>query len=593
MGRLLPLMVVVVTRWCVLAANDTDTDADTDTTTEELLRKVDLLTERVAELESNSTTSLQRKIDKLTEQLAELESTTLRTADGDAFWLIFGTVLVFLMQAGFAMVEVGSVQRQNTKKILMKNIFDASVAALFWWATGYAFAFGSDPFGDTGRNGFIGESGFFYQGEGAGDEASPLTNTPEAKTYGQALWLFHWAFAGAAATIVSGAVAERCSMRAYFCYSCYVSSIVYPVVVHMAWSLDGKFSAKRASRLFGGCGLIDWAGSAVVHLTGGVAALVAVTFIGPRTGRFGRSARHLQQQSYTFQTLGTLLLWTGWYGFNGVSTLALGDYGGVAAHSLMTTTVAAATSCLASTGLGIYLDSQIDATYANNGILAGLVAITAGCATSNIFGAFFTGLVAAFVYVGASRTLENYNIDDVVDAFPVHGCCGAWGVIAAALFATPFYYTRAYSAYVTGDRADDCAGLFYGGDGGSLSAAVVFVLANLAWTGGNMVLLFSILKVTLGIRTAEEADELGLDDSKHGGQPNASGIFPTNKGLPGGQVIVDVNDESHTPVNVTHRTTSAGGTGGYPKLQDTTTKVSTVELTESSTHSTTDEHKIQ
>lgn len=258
---------------------------------------------------------------------------------------------------------------------------------------------------------------------------------------------------------------------------------------------------------------------------------------------------HLQQQSYTFQTLGTLLLWTGWYGFNGVSTLAIGDYGGVAAHSLMTTTIAAATSCLASTGLGVLLDHDINATYANNGILAGLVSITAGCATSNLFGAFFTGLIAAGIYITTSRTLEHLNIDDVVDAFPVHGCCGAWGVIAASLFATDFYYTRAYAVYVEfdDDRAEDCAGIFYGGHGGSLAAAVVFVIVNIAWTGANMIILFSLLKMTIGIRAVEEADEKGLDDSKHGGQPAAlGGLF---HGTIGGQVIVS-DIEGPTPRSI-------------------------------------------
>jgi len=400
-------------------------------------------------MSDESIADLQARIEALEAIISAQELNTrdvLHTDDGNAFFLLFGSVLVFGMQAGFAMLEVGSVQIKNTGKILMKNIFDASVAGLFWWITGYGLAFGSDAFIETGKNGFAGGSGFLYAGIGSGDDASPLTNTPFAKTYGQAQWLFQWAFAGAAATIVSGAVAERCAMLSYFIYSCCITGFIYPIVVHMVWSEDGRFSAKRTTRLFGGCGMIDWAGSGVVHLTGGIAALIACIFVGPRTYRFGRHARHLQQQSQVFQTLGVLLLWVGWYGFNGVSTLQLDDYGGMAAHSMMTTTISAATSCLTTTLIAVIIDGDLDVSYSNNGILSGLVAITAGCATVNLYGAFFIGLLAAPIYFTASRSLEYFQIDDVVDAFPVHGCCGLFGVIATAFFTTEFYYANCLSS---------------------------------------------------------------------------------------------------------------------------------------------------
>lgn len=434
----------------------------------------------------------------------------LPAGDADAFWLLFGMVLVFFMQAGFAMLEVGSVQLKNTKNILIKNVFDASIAAIMWWFFGYGIAFGTDEFGDDGSNGFIGTSQFFYVDGAAA--------SPGGKTYGKAFWLFQWAFAGAAATIVSGAVAERCKFGAYIVYSVVITGFIYPVSVHMGWSGAGKLSPWRGNRLVGDCGVIDFAGSGVVHMTGGVAALVGAVLIGPRRNW----KQGLPQQSVVYQTLGTLILWVGWYGFNGVSTLAITGYGGLASHVMMTTTIAAATGCLATTALGYAVDGVIDTGYANNGILAGLVSITAPCPVVNLWGALIIGAVAAPVYLGSSKLLVKLGVDDVVDAFPVHGACGAWGVIAASLFATEWYYKQAYYS----DRAEDCAGVFYGGDGGGLLAAILFVLFIIVWVGGTTTALFLGLKVTIGIRCSTEEEDMGMDDSKHGGSVVPKNVKP-------------------------------------------------------------------
>jgi len=468
-----------------------------------------------AAAEDTSLADLQAQIEELTARVEAVESDKLDVTDADTLWLLLGTCLVFFMQAGFAMLEVGSVQVKNTKNILVKNIFDATIAALFWWATGYALAFGTDAYSATGVNGFYGGSGFFYEGVGSGDDASPLTNTPFAKTYGKASWMFQWAFAGTTATIVSGAIAERATFGAYVAYSCLLVGYIYPAIVHMGWSGDGKFSPWRSNRLFGGCGMIDFAGSGVVHFTGGVAAVICCILVGPRQGRFGPNARHLEQQSVIFQTLGVLILWVGWYGFNGASTLAIAGYAGIASHVFMTTTISAATACIACTYMHFFLTHIIDPSMANNGILAGLVGITAGCSTSNLVGAFITGLISAPVYYAASNMLVKLEIDDVVDAFPVHGCCGFWGVIAAQLFATEFYYAQAYYS----DRKDDCAGVFYGGDGGSLGAAICFLMVDIAWTGANITILMLLLKYLYpyGIRVSEQVETIGMDDSKHGG----------------------------------------------------------------------------
>lgn len=404
------------------------------------------------------------------------------------------------------------------KSILLKNIFDASLAALLWWSVGYAFAFGQDSFGEDGTNGFIGTSGFFYQGRGSGDDASPLTQTPFAKGHGKSLWAFNWAFAGVAATIVSGAVAERCKFLAYVCYSMAITGFIYPVVVHVAWSQDGRLSAQRSNRLTGGCGVIDFAGSGVVHVTGGIAGLVGAIIVGPREGRFiGKKALSTTYSS-AFQTLGALILWFGWYGFNIGSTGGIVGSGGLASHVFFTTTIAAATGCMATTAFGYIFDKDNRklVANANNGILAGLVSITAGCATTNVTGAFITALVASTIYHYVSSILVRLKIDDPVDAFAVHGACGAWGLIAAALGATPHYYSMAYDP----ERSDRCASVFFGGNpNGSLLAACYFLLFLIAWVLITTFLTFRAINAFVpgGVHMALEShanweDMLTVDD---------------------------------------------------------------------------------
>lgn len=423
----------------------------------------------------------------------------LSVNDADSMWLLIGAILVFFMQAGFAMLEVGSINIKNTKNILIKNVFDASIGAICWWLLGWGFAFGGSA------QGFIG---------GFGDDDAPPFTALGTAGYGDAMWLFQWAFAGAAATIVSGAVAERVTFTAYIVYSVCLTSFIYPPMVHMGWT-SGAFSAWRSSDLMFDCGLTDFAGSGVVHMTGGVAALVGATVVGPRTGRFAEdgSVRAMPQQSVIFQTLGTLILWMGWYGFNGVSTLYIQNYSGVAAHTMVTTTIAAATGCLVCTLIGYGMNHTIDPADANNGILAGLVSITAPCSTCSNAGAFIIGTIGAAIYFFSAKLLIKLKIDDVVNAVPVHGCCGCWGVIAAGLFATPHLYSMAYYS----SRADDCAGLFYGGNGSMFMANICFILVVLAWVGTTCTIMFMALKVTVGVRVPLEMEEEGMDSSKHGG----------------------------------------------------------------------------
>lgn len=445
----------------------------------------------------------------ITDDLQELKADMAALKeDMNNFWLIFGAILVFWMQAGFAMLEVGTVAKKNTKNILVKNIFDASIGALCWWATGYTLAYGpGDNFPKTGENGFAGTQAFFYDYQADIDKTALHFD-------GKAEWFFQWAFAGAAVTIVSGCVAERCSFVAYLIYAVALTAVVYPCVVHMNWSGAGYLSPWRENRLLGGCGFIDFAGSGTVHLTGGVAALVAAICVGPRTGRFS-DEWVMPEASPVLQTLGVFILWTGWYAFNGVSTLAIvNGYSGIAAHVCMTTTIAAASACLATTLIGYLHLHIIDPGLVNNGILAGLVAITSACATVSVWGAFIIGIIAAPTYYFSSIALKKLHVDDVVDAIPVHGACGVLGAIVPSLFSTPFFYATAYYS----DRKDRCAGVFYGGNpAGSLKAAFLGVGIIIAWVGSSMFLVLGTIRLLGQHRVPISVELEGMDVSKHGG----------------------------------------------------------------------------
>ncbi|CAM9314187.1 unnamed protein product, partial [Chrysoparadoxa australica] len=449
---------------------------------------------------------LSSTMDAVQTQLDDL-TTALNT-----FWLVFGAILVFFMQTGFAMLEVGCVSIRNTKNILIKNIGDAALGAIFWWLLGFGVAFGEDAGG-----GFIGGSNFALKGS----FFEPEPGVFDGYAYGS--WLFQWAFAATAATIVSGAVAERLAFGAYVIYSIVLTSFIYPVVVHWGWAVDGwasAFNTNTTDDLLFGCGVIDFAGSVVVHYTGGLAALIACFVLGPRIGRFIDGVPHeLPQQSAVLQTLGVLILWVGWYGFNGVSTLYITG-AGVAAKVCVTTTIGAASGSLAAVLLTKAFVGHWDAAAANNGILAGLVAITAGCSVVEPEGAFIIGIIGGIVFYFASELLLSVEIDDVVDAIPVHMFNGAWGVFAASLFATKDNYSSAYYAeYDDGSsRVDRCAGAFYGGSGQAVAAAVCFILAVTAWVGFTGALLFYGIQYTIGMRVSKEVEEVGMDDSKHGGQ---------------------------------------------------------------------------
>ncbi|CAM9357568.1 unnamed protein product [Pylaiella littoralis] len=446
---------------------------------------------------------------ELESRIAELEARldgTVIASDLDTVWIIMSAVLVFFMQVGFAMLEVGSVSPRNTKAVLLKNIGDASLGAICWWLVGFALAFGKDA------NGFIGTDMWFLSGTG---EAYDSTGMKEAE------WVFGWAFAATSVTIVSGAIAERVKIVSYVAYAVFLTSFIYPVVAHWAWHADGWASPYRRAGeglpLLAGCGAADFAGSSVVHMVGGAAALIATVAVKPRKGRFGRKGQvyRLTQQSPALQTLGTLILWVGWYAFNAGSSVTISDGRSiVAARAVVSTTIGPSAGVVVMVVLVKIMEKKFDTKGVNNAILSGLVAVTAGAPLIEPEGAFVVGVVAAAVYYTSANLLLKLQIDDVVDAAPVHLFCGIWGMIGTGLFTTPEGWVLTYGA-AGGDRADECCGLFYGCGFGLLSANLALVCAILAWVGLTGSILFFTIEATVGLRVPANEEVSGMDITRH------------------------------------------------------------------------------
>lgn len=344
------------------------------------------------------------------------------------------------------------------------------------------------------NNGFIGTAdgqklGSFFTGS--------YSNEVQDGGLDYAGWWFQYVFCAAAATIVSGAMAERTTLAGYLAYTFVISGFVYPVVVHWTWG-GGWVSS------FNG-GLIDFAGSGIVHMTGGIAALVGAAVVGPRKGRFDESRQPitLPPHNTTFQVLGTMILWLGWYGFNPGSTLGLNTYAAAMSRAVATTTLAAASGGVTVVMVDkLFISHTYDIGMLCNGILAGLVSITAGCANVYPWAALIMGFTGGLFYLAASKIVVHIcKIDDPLDAFAVHGACGFWGIFTAALLAAPEFGRT---------------GAFYG-DGAPLVACITFFFSNLAWTGGLMLIIFLILKFTHVLRVSADVEEAGMDVSKHGG----------------------------------------------------------------------------
>jgi Amt family ammonium transporter len=412
----------------------------------------------------------------------------------DQAWLMLTAFMVFFMQAGFAMVEAGFVRSKNTINILMKNILDGCVGAISFWAVGFAFAYGVDSEGSAGS--FIGTHNFFLHGYSD-----------------YAFWIFQFAFAATAATIVSGAMAERTKFQAYLFYSVFISAIIYPVVVHWAWDGNGWLSA-FADDPIGTNGYIDFAGSGVVHMVGGFAGLMGAIVVGPRIGKFssGGGVNPIPGHNISIAVLGMFILWFGWYGFNPGSTLALsGGYAALAAKVAVNTTLAAGAGTVAMTFLSKFRTGKYDIGLTINGALGGLVGITAPCATVDPWAAVVIGAVAALVVLVAVDVIDRIGVDDPVGAVSVHGFAGLWGVLSVGLFSSEGGIAQAYTA-------SDKYGLFLGGGIEQLGIQALGAASIIVWTCITSGILFLVIKYTIGIRVSEEEELRGLDIDEHGNE---------------------------------------------------------------------------
>ena len=409
-------------------------------------------------------------------QEAAAEAAT--TWDGlSTLWILIAAAMVFLMQAGFGMVESGLIRTKNAANVLMKNLLDFCFATLGFYIFGYAIMYGSE-------GPLVGTKGWFTFGA-----TSPVEGLPF-----EVFWLFQAVFAGTAATIVSGAVAERMKFVAYIIYSFLITAFVYPVVGHWVWG--GGWLADLNFH--------DFAGSTVVHGVGGVAALIAAWMLGPRFGRFNANgtANVIGGHSLPLVALGTFILWFGWYGFNAGSTLGMGEPD-VVARVAMTTTLAPSAAAIIAMAIAWGRYGKPDLSLALNGALGGLVGITAPCAVVSPGAAIYIGLVAGVIVVFGIEWLNKVGIDDVVGAFPVHGLGGIWGTLAVGFFGQA----------ALGSPAD---GLFYGGGFGQLGAQSLGVIACLGFAAVAMGIVFKMIDSVVGLRVSHETELLGLDIEEHG-----------------------------------------------------------------------------
>lgn len=431
----------------------------------------------------------------------------------NTIWILVAAALVFLMQAGFAMVETGFTRAKNAGNIIMKNLMDYCLGAPIYWLLGFGLMFaGSGP--------FIG--GFDPMVKG--DYSSILPD-------GVPLWvylIFQTVFCATAATIVSGAMAERTKFSAYCLYSMIISAVIYPVSGHWIWG--GGWLAEL--------GFHDFAGSTAVHMVGGISALIGAKLLGPRIGKYDSNGKPkaIPGHSLTLGALGVFILWFCWFGFNGGSTVsATGDDVLISMGSIfVTTNLAAATAAVATMCLTWIRYKKPDVSMTLNGSLAGLVAITAGCDLVSPLGAAIIGIIAGIVIVFAVEFFDKVaKIDDPVGAISVHGVCGALGTILVGFFAVD-------------------GGLLYGGGVNLLLVQLAGVLAVAAWVTITMIIVFTIIKYTVGLRVSKEVEIDGLDIHEHGLVSAYADFMPVTE-VPAyasvGSVVAASNEET---IPVTH-----------------------------------------
>ncbi len=385
----------------------------------------------------------------------------------DTMWVLVAAALVFLMQAGFAMVETGFTRAKNAGNIIMKNLMDFSVGTIIFWVIGYNIMYGESIAGLFGKPELFFEQDF-------------------------TALIFQTVFCATAATIVSGAMAERTKFISYLIYSFFISLFIYPVSGHWIWG-GGWLSE---------LGFTDFAGSTAVHSVGGWAALVGAWILGPRLGKYSKDGKShaIPGHSVTLGALGVFILWFGWFGFNPGSQLAMGSTADATAVAgiFVTTNIAAAAAAIATMIVTWFRYKKPDVSMTLNGALAGLVAITAGCAAVSPMGAFIIGILAGILIVFAVEFVDKVlKIDDPVGASSVHGICGAFGTLMVGFFAVD-------------------GGVFYGGGFSLLGVQAIGVLAVGAWVFVTAFVVFKAVDIIIGLRVSAKEEHIGLDLEEHG-----------------------------------------------------------------------------
>jgi Amt family ammonium transporter len=388
----------------------------------------------------------------------------------DYVWTLVAAALVFFMQAGFAMVESGFTRAKSAVNIMMKNLMDFSMGSLFFWAVGFGIMFGAT------KTGWFGTSGFFLSDFTLGGDPWVL-----------AFWMFQCVFAATAATIVSGAMAERTRFTGYLVYSAALCAFIYPVFGSWAWG-----SLLNGNGWLEGLGFIDFAGSTVVHSVGGWAALAGAIVLGPRIGKYGKDGkpRAIPGHNIPLAALGVFILWLGWFGFNpGSTTAGITDI----AMIFVNTNLAAAAGAVFAMLTSWVIFKKPEIGMSLNGALAGLVGITAGCANVTPGSSVIIGAIAGVLVVISVLFFDRIRVDDPVGAVSVHGVCGAWGTLAAGLFNIEGVTAKIIGVQLTG-----------------IGAAFI-------WAFGAAFILFKLIDLTIGLRVSEEEEIEGVDITEHGG----------------------------------------------------------------------------
>lgn len=400
--------------------------------------------------------------------LAVLFSSNCFAADSDivgtanTVWVVVAGSLVFLMQAGFAMLETGMARAKNAVNVMMKNYMDMCVGSLLFWAVGYGLMFGYNP------SGWIGTSHFALS---------------DAADWDYTSLFFQIMFASTAATIVSGAMAERTSYFGYLLGAMGITAFIYPIFGSWAWG-DGGWLKQM--------GFIDFAGSTVVHSVGGWCALAGIILLGPRLGKFTSDSRvqAIPGHNLGMIAIGGFLLWFGWFGFNGGSTLAAGLNIG---HIVLNTHMAGAAGAVGAILMSLATRQSALMTNAVNGSIAGLVAITAGCASMQVPFAVLTGLIGGGLSVLGLIWLEKMRLDDVVGAVSVHGLCGAWGTLAAGLFLTGNMFNMH-----------------------QIMVQLIGIASAFVWVFVTALVMYWVISKTAGLRVSALHEQRGLDITEHG-----------------------------------------------------------------------------